>query len=141
MARPRAPTSTCRSAVSRHPDSVPTNRVERPGTSTRRSSPSTRTSEGAASAGSSARAVPSCAPRPRDSRTEYAPVIRIAAIDGDGRPLTAVTATRSADSYRRALDVGDGDVDGAAASALDPDLERHLDLVHRGGEDVAARRA
>src|SRR4051794_2642390 len=51
------------------------------------------------------------------------------------------TAMRSSNPYRLALDVGDRDVHGPAAAALDAHLERHLRLAHRRREQVAAARA
>ena len=60
------------------------------------------------------------------------------------RPPTGATGprcSRSALPQRRVLDVGRRDVDRRAARALDAHLERHLDVVHRLGEDVAARDA
>src|SRR5918995_920707 len=54
------------------------------------------------------------------------------------RPSSSSSMSGSPYPDRRALDVGDGNVDRAAAGAADADLERHLDRVHRRGEHVAA---
>ena len=60
----------------------------------------------------------------------HPPFVRIAATDKDGAAAYAATRRRcgrSADPDRRALNLGDRDVDGLAARALDAHLERHLD--------------
>ena len=84
-----------------------------------------RASGSAGSAASAPTATP-CSTSPTPAMG-HPPVIRIAAVDGDGAAAYAPPPRRaSSNPYRRALDVGDRDVDRAAAPAADPHLQRHL---------------